>query len=102
MTQVITYRLRASSPQPASNYAVTRYFVLQAFGAEQIDSNQCEDKQTLLQSDDMSGLGGAYQSASYRGKEFVTLGNVRVFDAEETLIPVFMNEEDVPGGVFLP
>ena len=102
MATVTAYKLRASSPQPAGNYYTNRSFIIQSFGAEKVESIVCEDKEQLLTSDDMWGLNGAYQSANYKGKEFVTLANVRVFDAEEVLRPVFMDEEDVPGNVFLP
>jgi hypothetical protein len=102
MATVTSYRLRSSSPQPAGNFYTNRSFVIQSFGAEKTESVICEDRETLLTSDDMYGLNGAYISATYRGKEFTTLNNVRVFDAEEVLIPVFMEEEAVPGNVFLP
>ena len=104
MTIVTSYKLRVGSPQPAGNMYLDRYFVLQTFGAESQDSTMCEDKETLLVSDDMNGLGGEYQSANYKGKEFVTIDNVRVFDAEENLMPVFIDEDyiGISAGMFVP
>jgi hypothetical protein len=97
MTTVQNYKLRCGTPQPA-NYG-SRYFVLQTFGAESQESTMCEDKEQLLESDDMQGLGGTvYQSANYRGKETqagIGTINTTVFDAEENKIPVFINEDDV-------
>lgn len=103
MTTVLSYKLRAAAPQPAGNFVANREFVIQAFGAEINESTSCEDMEQLKISDDMQGLGGDYYSISYRGKDFVTINNVRVFDAEETKTPVFVDEDNIPGiTVFLP
>ena len=103
MTTVLSYKLRAGAPQPAGNFVANREFVIQAFGAEINESTICEDREQLKVSDDMQGLGGDYYSINYRGKDLVTINNINVFDAEETLTPVFVDEDNIPGiNVFAP
>ena len=95
--QVTTYRIRAGAPQPSvDSQTGSLNFVLQSFGAEQENSLTCQDKTELLESLDMEGQGGMYRSASYQGTNLRTPEGVLAFNATETLIPVFIDETDVP------
>lgn len=101
-----SYRLRASAPQPikgvcstdADPNPATAGFVLQTFKAERQFTDSCEDKDQLLCSNDMLGLGGQYVSASYTAQRFLDpdTGNI-VFQASEVLDREFIEEDEVPG-----
>lgn len=97
MTNVITYRLRAGTPQPSvSSQTGTLNFVLQSFGAEKDESVVCQDKTVLLSSVDMEGQGGSYKSASYQGTNLKTPEGLLAFNATEVLPSTFINETQIP------
>jgi hypothetical protein len=104
-----SYRLRSSGPQAISNTcsagnpneadpSAIDGFVMQTFMAEEIITDTCGDKEQILCSTDMIGLGGNYTSASYTAQRFVdpTSGNI-VFQATETYDRIIIDEDDVPG-----
>jgi len=104
-SQAVSFKLRSGGPQPRKGdcttlgqAAPTTTFVLQTFLAEKSVSNICEDKAKLLCSTDMDGLGGAYVSASYTAQRFFDpTTNSLVFQATETLFPIYVDEFSVPG-----
>jgi hypothetical protein len=73
-------------------------FVLQTFMAEKTTTDTCEDKEEILCSNDMLGLGGDYLSASYTAQRFLdpATGAI-VFQATETLEEETIEEDEVPG-----
>lgn len=101
-----SYKLRSSGPQPfkgicstdADPNPATAGFVLQTFKAEKQFTDSCDDKDQLLCSNDMLGLGGNYVSASYTAQRLLDpiTGNI-VFQAQEVLDFEFIEEDDVPG-----
>ena len=106
VTQTISYTLRAGSPQPfhgdctslEAPVSATAGFVLQTFMAEKLVTFTCEDKEDLLCSNDMRGLGGGYLSASYTAQRFLDPDtNELVFQATESLEEEYIQEDDVPG-----
>lgn len=107
VTRSTSYRLRSSGPQArsdtcgtssASDPGVISGFVLQTFKAESVTTDTCGDKEQLLCSTDMIGLGGNYVSASYSAQRFLDpdTGNI-VFQATETYDRVIIDEDEVPG-----
>lgn len=106
VTRTIAYRLRAGAPQPTKGDCTsleapapdTIGFVLQTFMAEKQVTDSCEDKTELLCSNDMTGLGGNYTSASYTAQRFLDPDTEElVFQASETLQEEFIEEDEVPG-----
>jgi hypothetical protein len=106
-----SYRLRSSGPQARSDTCGTDLvttpgnitgFVMQTFMAEEIITDSCGDKEQILCSTDMIGLGGNYSAASYTAQRFVDpdSGNL-VFQASETYDRVIIDEDDVPGAAAL-
>ncbi len=111
VTRSVAYRLRASGPQAysdtcgtssASDPGAVAGFILQTFKAETITTDTCDDKDQILCSTDMIGLGGNYVSASYSAQRFLDpdSGNI-VFQATETYDRVIIDEDDVPGAANL-
>ncbi len=112
VTRSISYRLRSSGPQARSDSCSTvptegeigtiSGFVLQTFKAEEIITDTCGDKDQILCSTDMIGLGGNYSAASYTAQRFVDpdSGNI-VFQASETFDRTIIDEDAVPGAVAL-
>lgn len=108
MTTVsVSYSLRASQPTPISDRCETSIssvpggisgFILQTFKAEQAITETCEDKEQILCSTDMVGLGGNYISASYSAQRFLDpeTGGI-VFTATEARDSVIIEEDQVPG-----
>lgn len=106
VTRTTSYRLRASTPQPAKGECATLGepapatvgFVLQTFKAEKQFTDTCEDKSELLCSNDMLGLGGNFVSASYTAQRFQDpdTGDI-VFQASEVRDFEIIDEDDVPG-----
>ena len=106
VTRTTSYRLRASTPQPTKGECATLNepapatigFVLQTFKAEQQNTDTCEDKEQLLCSNDMLGLGGNFVSASYSAQKFLDpdTGNL-IFIATEVRDFEIIEEDDVPG-----
>jgi len=107
VTRSTTYRLRASTPQPAKGRCAdplldpnpaTVSFFLQTFKAERQITDTCEDQSLLLCSNDMLGLGGLFVSASYTAQRFLDPDtNAIVFQSSETKEGVIINEDEVPG-----
>ncbi|KKM26859.1 hypothetical protein LCGC14_1580580 [marine sediment metagenome] len=106
VTRTTSYKLRASTPQPSKGDCTTLEepapatisFILQTFMAEKQITDSCEDKTELLCSNDMTGLGGNYRSASYSAQKFLDPDtNEIVFQATETLREDFIEEDEVPG-----
>lgn len=105
-----SYSLRASSPQPVKGECATLDtpapatigFVLQTFKAEKQETDTCEDQTQLLCSNDMTGLGGDYVSASYTAQRFLdpTTGSI-VFQSQETRREEIIEEDEVPGAANL-
>lgn len=106
-----SYRLRSSGPQARSDSCSTTLteepgnisgFVMQTFMAEEIITDSCGDKEQILCSTDMIGLGGNYASASYTAQRFVdpNSGNI-IFQASETFDRIIIDEDDVPGAAAL-
>lgn len=111
VTRSTSYRLRSGGPQARSDTCQTSVasqpgnitgFVMQTFMAEEIITDTCEDKDQILCSTDMIGLGGNYTSASYTAQRFLDpdSGNI-VFQATETYDRVIIDEDDVPGAAAL-
>jgi len=111
VTRSTSYRLRSSGPQARSDTCGTGLaadpgtissFVMQTFMAEEIITDSCGDKEQILCSTDMIGLGGNYTAASYTAQRFVDpdSGNI-VFQASETFDRVIIDEDDVPGAAAL-
>ena len=108
VTRSTSYRLRSAGPQARSDSCSTvaseadsgviSGFVLQTFKAEEIITDSCEDKEQILCSTDMIGLGGNYIAASYTAQRFLDpdTGNI-VFQAAETFDRIIIDEDDVPG-----
>lgn len=107
VTRSTSYRLRSSGPQAhtdvcatdlASNPGNITGFIMQTFMAEEIITDTCGDKEQILCSTDMIGLGGNYTAASYTAQRFVDpdSGNI-VFQASETFDRIIIDEDDVPG-----
>ncbi len=109
VTQTTQYTLRAGGPQPISECQLqpnqtnlqiqrTTGFILQTFKAEKSVSESCEDKEALLCSNDMVGLGGNFLNASYTAQRFLNPDNgAIVFQARETLDRVIIEESEIPG-----
>jgi len=101
-----TYKLRAATPQPIKGVCSTNVdpnpatigFVLQTFKAEKQFIDSCEDKEQLLCSNDMVGLGGKFVSATYTAQRFLNpdTGNL-IFQSQETPDSEIIEEDDVPG-----
>lgn len=112
VTRSTSYRLRSSGPQARADSCSTvptegeigtiSGFVLQTFKAEKIITDSCEDKEKILCSTDMIGLGGNYTAASYTAQRFLDpdTGNI-VFQASETFDRIIIDEDDVPGAAAL-
>ncbi len=113
VTRSTSYRLRSSGPQARSDTcsagspteadpSAISGFVLQTFLAEEIITDSCGDKEQILCSTDMIGLGGNYTAASYTAQRFLDpdSGNI-VFQASETFDRVIIDEDDVPGAANL-
>lgn len=111
VTRSTSFRLRSSGPQARSDTCGTGLaiepgaissFVMQTFKAEKIITDTCEDKEQLLCSTDMIGLGGNYTAASYTAQRFLDTdsGNI-VFQASETFDRIIIDEDDVPGAAAL-
>lgn len=111
VTRSTSYRLRSSGPQARSDSCSTGIveepgtisgFVLQTFKAEEIITDTCGDKEQILCSTDMIGLGGNYTAASYTAQRFLDpdSGNI-VFQASETYDRIIIDEDDVPGAAAL-
>lgn len=112
VTRSLSYRLRSAGPQARSDTCSTvaesadsgtiSGYVLQTFKAEKIITDSCEDKEQILCSTDMIGLGGNYTSASYTAQRFVDpdSGNI-VFQAVETFDRIIIEEDEVPGAAAL-
>ena len=106
VTRSTSFRLRASTPQPAKGECATLDtpapatigFILQTFKAEKQFTDTCEDKEQLLCSNDMLGLGGNFVSASYTAQRFLDpdTGNI-LFNASEVRDFEIIEEADVPG-----
>ena len=101
-----SYRLRSSAPQPVKGECATLEnpapatiaFVLQTFKAERQDTDSCEDQSQLLCSNDMTGLGGDFVSASYTAQRFVDpTTNGIIFTSQEVRREVVIEESEVPG-----
>jgi hypothetical protein len=110
VTRTTSYKLRAGTPQPIKGDCTsleepapdTIGFVLQTFMAEKTITDSCEDKEDILCSTDMKGLGGDYISASYNAQRFLDPDtNEIIFQASETLEEEYIEEDDVPGVVNL-
>ena len=106
VTRTISYTLRASTPTPVKGECATLEspapatigFVLQTFKAESSITDTCEDKEQLLCSNDMKGLGGNYVSASYTAQKFLNAEtNGLIFNATETFFRTIIEESEVPG-----
>lgn len=106
VTRTTSFKLRAGTPQPTKGDCTsleepapsTLSFVLQSFMAEKIITDTCEDKTEILCSNDMTGLGGTYRSASYSAQRFLDPDtNEIVFQASESLREQFIEEDEVPG-----
>lgn len=106
VTRSTSYRLRSSTPQPRKGECATLNepapstigFVLQTFKAEKQFTDTCEDKEELLCSNDMLGLGGNFVSASYSAQRFVNPDNGNIiFNATEVRDFEVIEEDDVPG-----
>ena len=111
VTRSTSYRLRSSGPQARSDTCSVSTatdpgsisgFVLQTFKAETIITDTCEDKEQLLCSTDMIGLGGNYTAASYSAQRFLDpdTGSI-IFTASETFDRIIIDEDDVPGAAAL-
>ena len=106
VTRTTSYRLRAGAPAPIKGDCTsleapapaTISFVLQTFKAEKQVTDTCEDKEQLLCSTDMTGLGGNFRSASYTAQRFLDpdTGEI-IFQATEALREEFIEEDEVPG-----
>lgn len=106
VTRSTSYTLRAGAPQPVKGECATLEapapatvaFILQTFKAEKQFTDTCEDKTQLLCSNDMTGLGGDFVSASYSAQRFLDPDTSElVFTAQETLREEIIEEDDVPG-----
>ena len=106
-----SYRLRSSGPQArtdtcvqdiAANPGTITGFIMQTFMAEKIITDSCGDKEQILCSTDMIGLGGNYTAASYTAQRFLNPDNgAIVFQASETFDRIIIDEDDVPGAASL-
>jgi len=106
VTRSTSFRLRTSTPQPLKGECTTLNepapatigFILQTFKAEKQVTDTCEDKEELLCSNDMLGLGGNFVSASYSAQRFLNAdnGNI-VFNSSEVRDFEIIEEDDVPG-----
>ena len=112
VTRSTSYRLRSAGPQAradscsteasAADPGVISGYVLQTFKAEEIITDSCEDKEQILCSTDMIGLGGNYSAASYTAQRFLDPDNgAIVFQASETFDRIIIDEDDVPGAAAL-
>ena len=105
VTRSTSYTLRASAPQPVKGECATLdtpapttiAFVLQTFKAQQQDTDTCEDQSQLLCSNDMTGLGGDFVSASYTAQRFLDPDTGIVFTSTETRREIIIEESEVPG-----
>ncbi len=106
VTRTTSFRLRSSTPQPLKGECATLNepapatigFILQTFKAEKQFTDTCEDKEQLLCSNDMLGLGGDFVSASYSAQRFLdpATGNI-IFTSSEVRDFEIIEEDDVPG-----
>lgn len=106
VTRSTSFRLRSSTPQPTKGECTTLDtpapatigFVLQTFKAEKQFTDTCEDKEQLLCSNDMLGLGGNFVSASYTAQKFLDpdTGNI-IFTSSEVRDFEIIEEAEVPG-----
>ena len=106
VTRTTSFRLRSSTPQPLKGECATLNepapatvgFILQTFKAEKQFTDTCEDKEQLLCSNDMLGLGGNFVSASYSAQRFLDpdTGNI-IFTSSEVRDFEIIEEDDVPG-----
>jgi hypothetical protein len=106
VTRSTSYRLRAGSPSPQKGdcaslsepVPTTLGFVIQTFKAEKTFTDTCDDKEQILCSNDMTGLGGNFVSASYTAQKFLDpdTGEI-VFQASESPREEIIEEDDVPG-----
>jgi len=106
VTRTTSFRLRSSTPQPLKGECATLNepapttvgFILQTFKAEKQITDTCEDKEQLLCSNDMLGLGGDFVSASYSAQRFLDpeTGNI-IFTSSEVRDFEIIEEDDVPG-----
>jgi len=106
VTRSTSFTLRASAPQPIKGDCATLdspgpatvAFVLQTFKAEKQDTDTCEDQSLLLCSNDMTGLGGDFVSASYTAQKFLDpVTNDIIFTSQETRFEEIIEEDEVPG-----
>lgn len=106
VTRTISFRLRASTPQPAKGDCATlgapapatASFILQTFKAEKQFTDTCEDKTELLCSNDMLGLGGNFVSASYTAQRFLDPDTDEIiFQSSEVRDFEIIEEDEVPG-----
>lgn len=92
-TETFVYRLRSSGLVPGGR----GNFILQTFGAEKITNRIWPSKITLLESEDMKGLGGEYVSAGFQGSNYKTQGGDFSFSGQAQLPPDFIDESGIPG-----
>ena len=95
--EALSYRLRTSGAVP-SGPAGGGDFVLQTFGAEKVTTRVWPSKTELLESEDMRGLGGEYESASFQGSNYRTQDGEFSFSGQAQLPPDFIDESEIPGG----
>lgn len=94
--EALSYRLRTSGVVPGGP-AGGGEFILQTFGAEKVTTRVWPSKTVLLESDDMRGLGGDYESASFQGSNLRTEGGDFSFSGQAQLPPDFIDENEIPG-----
>jgi hypothetical protein len=88
-----TYKLRSSGP-----FAVDgRKFMVHTFKAEKGEVTLHEATFKLLCSEDMTGLGGDYVSASYNGLAYTNAAGNQAFSGSESKRPEYIDEDSIPG-----
>lgn len=92
-TEGHNYKTRTSGPFPVDG---GRFFV-HTFKAEDIKVIYHEATMILLTSEDMAGQGGEYESASYNGLPYTLDDNI-AFTGQEVFKPIYIDEDEVPGG----
>lgn len=76
--------------------AGTGIFLLQTFGAEKVTTRAWPSITTLFTSDDMKGLGGEYESASFQGSNYLTQAGEFSFSGQAQFEPEFIDETEIP------
>jgi len=90
-----SYKLRSAGPVPIGDEGtVDEDFIVQTFKVEHSEITVHEATEVLLESNDMTGLGGEYVSASYQRLPFLTAEAQQAFSGSEIKKPTYEEEDE--------